>query len=72
MSEVDPVCGMVVENVSKYKSLYKGKVYYFCSAACKKEFDRDAEAYLNGAHRQMGCCRRVKWAEPRKGNEARS
>lgn len=36
---VDPVCNKKVEDTSPYKSLYKGKVYYFCSQNCKRKFD---------------------------------
>lgn len=49
----DPVCGMEVDPSSaKYKSLYKGKVYYFCSSHCKEAFDKDPEYYL--AHGPVG------------------
>jgi len=45
--ETDPVCGMSVDpNKSKYKSVYKGKIYYFCSYHCKKAFDSNPEEYL--------------------------
>lgn len=49
----DPVCGMEVDPSSaKYKSLYKGKVYHFCSRHCKEAFDKDPEYYL--AHGPVG------------------
>jgi len=57
VQEVDPVCGMKVGQESKYRSLYRGKLYFFCSPACKKEFDEDPERYLSGGPRTMGCCR---------------
>jgi len=45
--ETDPVCGMKVEPVNaKFKALYKGKVYYFCSSACKEEFEKRPDYYL--------------------------
>ncbi|CCC81112.1 YHS domain-containing protein [Thermoproteus tenax] len=51
--EIDPVCGMRVDpKTSKYKVLYKGKIYYFCSEACKSEFEKNAEFYL--AHGPQG------------------
>jgi YHS domain-containing protein len=38
----DPVCGMNVDpGKSGMKSEYIGKMYYFCSAACKEEFDNE-------------------------------
>ncbi len=44
---VDPVCGMEVDTgTAKYKTLYKGKVYYFCSPMCKDEFEKNPEHYL--------------------------
>ena len=46
MKAIDPVCGMEVDEKSSNRSLYRGKVYYFCSARCKQEFDRDPEKYL--------------------------
>ena len=43
----DPVCGMLVEvNGAKFKSDYRGETYYFCSPACKKQFDANPENYL--------------------------
>ncbi len=43
----DPVCGMEVDpEKTQYKSIYKGKVYYFCSSMCKREFEKNPEHYL--------------------------
>ena len=43
----DPVCGMSVdETKTKLKSEYEGKTFYFCSAACKANFDRDPRKHL--------------------------
>jgi YHS domain-containing protein len=45
--EIDPVCGMEVNpSTAKYKTLYKGKAYYFCSPACKEAFEKNPEYYL--------------------------
>ena len=47
MIVVDPVCGMKVDSEkAKYKAVYKGKVYYFCSLYCKKAFEENPEYYL--------------------------
>lgn len=48
----DPVCGMDVDPATAaYKSEYKGQTYYFCSAGCKKSFDKEPEKYAGqGAH----------------------
>jgi YHS domain-containing protein len=49
---VDPVCKMQVEESSaQFKSEYKGKKYYFCSAGCKKSFDENPEAFLKGSEK---------------------
>jgi len=42
----DPVCGMDVnESKAKYKSEHAGKTYYFCSPACKTQFDKNPAKY---------------------------
>lgn len=52
--EIDPVCGMKVDPArSRYKSVYKGKMYYFCSHHCKKAFDENPEEYLLRGPRGM-------------------
>ncbi|MGC9227719.1 YHS domain-containing protein [Caldivirga sp.] len=50
---VDPVCGMEVEDTVPFKSLYRGRVYYFCSRHCKEAFDREPEKYLKEGPRGM-------------------
>ncbi|GGP19382.1 hypothetical protein GCM10007981_02840 [Thermocladium modestius] len=44
----DPVCGMMVESTTRFKSLFRGRVYYFCSESCKRKFDSNPEKYLSG------------------------
>lgn len=42
----DPVCGMDVdEKKVTQRSVYNGKIYYFCSATCKKEFDKEPQKF---------------------------
>lgn len=42
----DPVCGMEVDdNITKYRAIYEGKVYYFCSSSCQKEFEKEPRKY---------------------------
>ncbi|WP_069806778.1 YHS domain-containing protein [Vulcanisaeta thermophila] len=53
MVKVDPVCGMEVSEDTPYKTLYRGKIYYFCSRMCKEEFERDPEKYLREGPRGM-------------------
>ena len=44
----DLVCMMDVdERTAKFKSVYKGKSYYFCAAGCKKAFEEEPELYIN-------------------------
>ena len=46
---IDPVCGMTVEiATAQYKADYEGKMYYFCSAGCKRSFEKHPEDYLQG------------------------
>ncbi len=46
MTSMDPICKMEVDEKSaKWKSVYKGKTYYFCAPGCKKKFDSDPEKY---------------------------
>lgn len=45
--EIDPVCGMKVDpEKTKYKILYRGRIYYFCSRHCLKKFEENPELYL--------------------------
>ena len=44
----DPVCGMDVDpKTTKYTSTYQGQTYYFCSAGCKKDFDKEPPKYVD-------------------------
>ena len=57
----DLVCGMEVnEKTAKWKSIYKGKTYYFCAPGCKKAFDEEPDVYISGknsghSHEDCGC-----------------
>jgi YHS domain-containing protein len=45
---VDPVCRMdVAEAQAKYATVYEGVKYYFCSAACKQEFEKRPTKYIS-------------------------
>ena len=38
----DPICGMTVETATaRYVSEYRGEKFYFCSAMCKEQFDKN-------------------------------
>lgn len=46
MAAKDPVCGMTVdEETAPARSEHEGTTYYFCSQACKEEFDADPASY---------------------------
>lgn len=52
--DTDPVCGMEVDtSKTPYKTVYKGKIYYFCSAHCMKEFEANPEFYIQEGPRGM-------------------
>ncbi len=49
---VDPVCGMQVDpRHAAGTSEYDGKVVSFCSAGCKKAFDREPERHAGATTR---------------------
>jgi YHS domain-containing protein len=51
----DPVCGMEIDPKNAAgKTEYKGQTYYFCSAGCKKAFDKEPEKYVGIAHEHAG------------------
>ncbi|MBI3760756.1 MAG: XdhC family protein [Chloroflexi bacterium] len=44
---LDLVCGMMVEiATARYVSQHAGETYYFCSAGCKRSFEKEPETYL--------------------------
>ena len=44
--ERDPVCGMEVDpNTAPAKAERDGQTFYFCSSACKDEFERNPMKY---------------------------
>ena len=44
--ERDPVCGMEVDpNTAPAKAERDGQTFYFCSSACKAEFERNPMKY---------------------------
>ena len=50
MAFKDPICGMMVE--PKYaagSSVFQGTTYYFCSAGCKRSFDKDPAKHAKAA-----------------------
>jgi YHS domain-containing protein len=42
----DAVCGMSVSSDSPHKTVYEGKVYYFCSVDCKDAFMKNPSEYV--------------------------
>lgn len=47
MSAVDPVCGSTVNpNLAAGEAEFRGRKYYFCSAACQEKFSRDPSLFV--------------------------
>jgi YHS domain-containing protein len=47
----DPVCLMIVdEDETKFTSVYKEHMYYFCCNWCKKKFEENPRRYSRLAH----------------------
>ncbi|MBK1894382.1 YHS domain-containing protein [Chryseobacterium paridis] len=42
----DPVCHMKTADYLKFTATYKNKVYGFCSASCKDEFNKNPAKYV--------------------------
>jgi len=58
--EIDPVCGMTVDDASAASASFKGQTYYFCSEHCRKKFmearsgpQNPSELPLSSGH---SCC----------------
>lgn len=52
---IDPVCGMKLEEGEAVARVaYRGKVYYFCSGGCRREFDADPMEYFEEEERPAG------------------
>ena len=52
-TEIDPVCGMVVQpDTAAGSDEYQGKTYWFCSTSCLQRFKKDPVSYLSGAAKQ--------------------
>jgi len=48
MKARDPVCGMAVEPGKAAASAVRdGRTYYFCSEACRKQFEADPKKYVS-------------------------
>lgn len=49
MKVTDPVCGMTLpQEKAVAKVEYQGRTYYFCSEACRKQFEAEPERYAKG------------------------
>lgn len=52
----DPVCGMFVEPQTAIGSQHMGQTFYFCSPACKGNFDKEPMKYMKKEEKRGGCC----------------
>jgi Cu+-exporting ATPase len=45
--QVDPVCGMQVDDTpTAITNIYKNQTYFFCAQGCMEEFEKSPEAYI--------------------------
>ncbi len=70
----DPVCGMIVTDVSEYHMAYGDVTYYFCCAGCLKKFSETPEQYLStdGDHGSDCCSSNEKAVAPVQKTESHS
>lgn len=46
MTVKDPVCGMTIEESDAAATTeFEGRTYFFCTGACKEEFEQDPDRY---------------------------
>ena len=45
VTEVDPVCRMTVQTDTAKSAVYNGRIYYFCSAEHRDQFEAAPERY---------------------------
>ena len=51
---IDPVCGMTVdERTAPASAVHEGTTYYFCAPGCKRTFEKDPAAVLQGGPKGM-------------------
>jgi YHS domain-containing protein len=51
----DPVCGMTIDSAKAAgQSTHQGTTYYFCSPACKKQFDASPSKFVAGGAPRSG------------------
>lgn len=51
---IDPVCGMKVDTErTSHKAVYRGRVYHFCSAHCRRAFEANPDFYLREGPKGM-------------------
>ncbi len=52
---IDPVCGMTIDTeTTQHTSENGGTTYYFCSAGCKRAFDKDPASFMEKAQNEGG------------------
>lgn len=52
----DPVCGVFVDPQTSISSKHMGQNFYFCSPACKENFDKEPMKYMKKEKKRGGCC----------------
>jgi membrane fusion protein, copper/silver efflux system len=68
----DPVCGMEIDRTKAAaagsEAEFRGKMYFFCSAKCKGDFQKDPEKYISPTERKKPGGRTEKARVPAGGN----
>lgn len=52
----DPVCGVFVDLQTSISSKHMGQNFYFCSPACKENFDKEPMKSMKKETKRGGCC----------------
>lgn len=52
----DPVCGVFVDLQTLISSKHMGQNFYFCSPACKENFDKEPMKSMKKETKRGGCC----------------
>lgn len=52
----DPVRGMFVDPQTSTSSQHMGQNLYFCSSACRENFEKEPMKYMKKGTKRGGCC----------------
>lgn len=47
IENLDPVCGMIVDQKTKVRAVdFEGHTYFFCAESCRKAFENQPQRYV--------------------------